>query len=61
MEGHKRQAISGQFAATFKGHECLGSSPRRTEATFQPLLHNIFLRKTCVANASHESKTELPL
>lgn len=57
MEGHKRQAISSQFAPmAFKGQECLNSCSRRAEATFQLLLHNIFLRQTCVVNASHYSK-----
>lgn len=54
MEGHNWQAISSQFALiAFKRQECVGSCPCWAEATFQLLLHNFFLRKTCVVNASH--------
>lgn len=57
MGGHNWQAISSQFAPiAFKRQECLSSCSRRAEATFQLSLHNTFLRKACVGNASHYSK-----
>ena len=61
MEGHKGQAISSQFALviTIKGQECMGGYPSMAEATFQLLPHNIL--QTCVVNASHYFKNELPL
>lgn len=63
MDGHKGQAISSQivFEKTFKGQECMGSYPSMTEATFQHLLHKIFLRQTRVVSASYNFKLELPL
>lgn len=66
MEGHKRQAISSQFAfnSTFKGQECMGSYPSKTKVTFQLLLHNfscVDLCSKCEAMLHIESKNELPL
>jgi hypothetical protein len=57
MGNHKGQAISGQFVfeRTFKGHECLGSYPSSTEASFQHFLHNVLLRRSRVRYASHFS------
>ena len=63
MESHKRQAISSQFVfvRAFEGQELIDSSLCRTEASFQLLLHKAFLRQVRVVNASHYSKSELPL
>jgi len=59
MESHKRQAVSSQFV--FKGRECLGSNPSRTEASFQHFQHNTSLRSSRAEDASHLLKLELPL
>lgn len=66
MGGHKRQAISSQFAfnLTFKGQEYMGSYPSKTKATFQLLLHNfscVDLCSKCEAMLHIEFKNELPL
>jgi len=49
------------FVRTFEGQELIDSSLCRTEASFQLLLHKTFLRQVRVVNASHYSKSELPL
>lgn len=59
MESHKGQAVSSQFV--FKGQECLGSNPSRTEASFQHFQHNASLREGRAEDASHFLKLELPL
>jgi hypothetical protein len=59
MESYKGQAVSSQFV--FKGHECLGSYPSRTEASFQHFQHNTSLRSGRVEDASHLFIFELPL
>jgi hypothetical protein len=60
MESHKGQAVSSQFV--FKGRECLGSNPSRTEASFQHFQHNTSLRSGRAEEvASQLFKLELPL